>query len=140
MALAMIDDAFEQIDEDQHWTDWLIEGAKRLRSVMLSYRDGARLFAGYRPRGRHGRMDPDTFLGPLRAAGFSRLEAHSAAIIIGRFTFGWTVDEQAANERPLSQEEEPPLDPEELFEYGLGTIIAGLKARLSDRSQILTLG
>lgn len=134
MAVAMLDDAYGPIDPNQAWTDWLSESARRLRSVMLSYRDGARLFAGYRPRGPHGRMDPDTVLGPLRAAGFSTLEALSAAIVVARFTFGWTVDEQAANERPPSPEEEALLDPEELFEFGLGTIIAGLKARLAERS------
>jgi TetR/AcrR family tetracycline transcriptional repressor len=131
MAMAMMDDAFGPLDPSQHWTDWLVEGASRIRSVMLSYRDGARLFAGYRPRESHGRMDPATFLGPLLAAGFSADEAHSIATVIGRFTFGWTVDEQATMERPPSPQEEPHLDPNELFEFGLATIIDGLKARLA---------
>jgi TetR/AcrR family tetracycline transcriptional repressor len=130
----MIEASYGQVDPNQHWTDWLVDGARRLRAVMLSYRDGARLFAGFRPRGPHGRMDPDTLLGPLRAAGFSRLEAVSAAIVISRFTFGWTVDEQAAMERPFAPDEEPRLDPNELFEFGLGTIIAGLKTRLAERA------
>ena len=134
MALAMIEASYGEVAPNQHWTDWLIDGAKRLRSVMLSYRDGGRLLAGFRPRGAHGRMDPDTILEPLRAAGFSKLEAISAAIVISRFTFGWTVDEQAALERPPSPTEKPPFDPDELFEFGLSAIIAGLNVRLAERA------
>jgi hypothetical protein len=53
-----------------------------------------------------------------------------AAITVAQFTFGWTMDEQAASGRaPPSPEHR--LDPNEGFEFGLGTIIAGLKARLA---------
>src|SRR5215469_16282537 len=70
MARALLADAYGPIREDQDWTQWLIEGARRLRKTMLSYRDSAQLIAGYRPTGPHGRMDPEAFFGPLKAAGF----------------------------------------------------------------------
>jgi TetR/AcrR family tetracycline transcriptional repressor len=136
MALAMLADADGPVNPDHDWAEWLLDRARLLRNVMLSYRDGARLFAGFRPKGPHGRVDPDAFWEPLRNAGFSKAEALSIAIIVFRFTFGWTDDEQAAVQRPS-----PPLPPdigklptpEELFEFGLATIIAGVKTRFADR-------
>ena len=133
MALAMLAEASEPVVKTEDWAEWLLKRARRLREVMLSYRDGARLFAGYRPAGPHGRVDPDAFLEPLVAAGFSRTEALSVAIIVFRFTFGWTDDEQNAAERGSEDPVENLLDPDQLFEFGLAMIIEGAKARFADR-------
>ena len=130
MALALLAETFGQLKLDQPWDEWLCEGARRLRRVMLSYRDGARLLAGYRPKGPHGRVDPETFFGPLRAAGFSKIDALWAAIIVHRFTFGWTMDEQAAMDR-APPPPDLPFDPADGFEFGLSTIVEGLRARLA---------
>ncbi len=133
MARSMLADAYGPISEDQDWTEWLIEGARRLRRTMLSYRDSARLIAGYRPTGPHGRMDPEAFFGPLKAAGFGWPDAAWAAITMAQFTFGFTMDEQAALDRGA----EGRLDPDQGFEFGIRTIIAGLKARLAaDRVEV----
>lgn len=129
MARALLADAFGPIRPGQDWAEWLRDGARRTRRAMLSYRDGARLLAGYRPTGPHGRVDPEAFFGPLRDAGFVMPDAAWAAITVFQFTFGFTMDEQAAMDRgpPL----EKRLDPDEGFEFGLGTIIAGLRAHLA---------
>jgi TetR/AcrR family tetracycline transcriptional repressor len=132
MALAMLAEASEPAPQTADWAEWLLARARRLRAVMLSYRDGARLFAGYRPAGPHGRVDPDAFLEPLTKAGFSRTEAFSVAIIVFRFTFGWTDDEQNAAERAPGPPPDHIPDPEQLFEFGLATIIAGVRARFGD--------
>jgi TetR/AcrR family tetracycline transcriptional repressor len=133
MALAMLAEASEPHLKAGDWADWLLKRARRLREVMLSYRDGARLFAGYRPSGPHGRVDPDAFLEPLVAAGFSRTDAFSVAIIVFRFTFGWTDDEQNAAERGTEDPVENLPDPDQLFEFGLAMIIEGAKVRFADR-------
>ena len=133
MARALLGDAYGPLRPGQDWAQWLSDGARRLREAMLSYRDGARLLAGYRPSGPHGRVDPATFFGPLQAAGFPMPDAVWAAITVAQFTFGWTMDEQAASERAPPPAERR-LDPNEGFEFGLGTIIAGLRARLAART------
>jgi len=130
MARALLADAYGPIREGQDWTEWLTAGARRLRRTMLSYRDSAQLIAGYRPTGPHGRMDPENFFGPLSAAGFPWPDAAWAAITMAQFTFGFTMDEQAA----LGRGPPPPekrLNPDEGFEFGIRTILTGLKAQLA---------
>ena len=53
-----------------------------------------------------------------------------AAITMAQFTFGFTMDEQAALDRgPLPPEKR--LNPDEGFEFGIRTILTGLKAQLA---------
>ena len=100
-----------------------------MRRVLLSYRDGAQLLAGHRPSGPHGRMDRALVFGPLLEAGFKLEDALWSTLTVGLFTFGWTMDEQAASNR--NPPFDPKFDPERGFEFGLSTIIAGLKAQLA---------
>ena len=130
MARSLLSDAYGPIGEDQDWTEWLMAGARKLRRTMLAYRDSARLIAGYRPTGPHGRMDPESFFGPLKAAGFPWPDAAWAAITMAQFTFGFTMDEQAALDRGPPPPEKR-LDSNEGFEFGLRTILEGLKLRLA---------
>jgi TetR/AcrR family tetracycline transcriptional repressor len=134
MSRFLLSDSFGPIREGQDWTDWMIESARRLRRTMLSYRDSARLIAGYRPTGPHGRMDPEAFFGPLRDAGFPWPDAAWAAITMAQFTFGFTMDEQAAAGRG-SLPPEKRLDSNQGFEFGIQTILEGLKARLAAHVQ-----
>ena len=134
MARSLLADAYGPIGEDQEWTEWLLEGARRLRRTMLAYRDSARLIAGYRPTGPHGRMDPEAFFGPLRAAGFAWPDAAWAAITMAQFTFGFTMDEQAALDRGPAPPEKR-LDSSQGFEFGIQTILVGLKARLAAHAE-----
>ena len=133
MARALISDAYGPLGPGQDWAEWLIEGARRLRRTMLSYRDSAQLIAGYRPTGPHGRMDPEAFFGPLLAAGFAWPDAAWAAITMAQFTFGFTMDEQAALDRDPGLEKR--LDPDQGFEFGIQTILVGLKARLAAHAE-----
>ena len=130
MARALLSDAFLALDANQDWAPWLEEGARRLRRQLLSYRDGARLLAGYRPSAPHGRLEPKVALGPLVEA-FGIPDAIWALLTASRFAFGWAMDEQAALGR--SPPFKPPFDPENGFEFGLSVIIAGLQARLAAR-------
>lgn len=128
MALALLQDAYGPMAPGQDWARWLTDGARRLRRSLLSYRDGARLLAGFRPSSPHGRMDPKVALASLVEA-FGMPDAVWALLTVNRFTLGWTMDEQVALGRdpPFSG----PLDPDEGFEFALGVIIDGLKARLA---------
>ena len=133
MARALVTHSYGPMQPGQTWAEWLSEGARALRKAMLSYRDGARLLAGFRPGREQGRLDPEVMFGPLTAAGFSRGESFYAVLTVGQFTFGWTMDEQAAMER--GHGDGPWLKPDEGFEFGLATIITGLKARLANPSE-----
>lgn len=126
MAKAIVGDAFAALDTALPWDQWLCEGARRLRRELLSYRDGARLLAGFRPSGPHGRIEFKKMFAPLEEI-FGMPGVIFALRTVHLFTFGWTMDEQAAMDR--SPAFAPPFDPEQGFEYGLATIIAGLRAR-----------
>ncbi len=130
MAKALLADAFEPLDPAMPWDEWLCEGARRMRRELLAYRDGARLLAGLRPSSAHGRIDFARIFAPLQDAGFGMPGIIFAVRTVNLFTFGWTMDEQAAADRSPPAEP-PPFDPEQGFEYGLATIIAGLRARLA---------
>jgi TetR/AcrR family tetracycline transcriptional repressor len=129
MALTLLQDAYGAMQPGEDWARWLTDGARRLRRALLSYRDGARLLAGFRPSSPHGRMDPKAALAPLVAA-FGFPDALWALLTVNRFTFGWAMDEQAAMGRdpPFTG----PLDPEEGFEFALAVFIAGLHARRAE--------
>lgn len=129
MVLALMAEASRPPEPDEDWADWLAAGARRIRKAMLSYRDGARLLAGYRPSDPHTRLGARIVFAHLQAAGFGMPDALWALITVRQFTFGWTMDEQAAEGRPP-----PPgicLDPEAGFEYGLAVVIAGLRQKLA---------
>ena len=129
MAMALVAEAHVPLKPGEDWAEWIAVGARRMRRALLSYRDGARLLAGHRPTGPNGRLEGAVFFGPLREAGFGVEDAKWAMLTIGLFTFGWTMDEQAASSRDPPFD--PKLDPDRGFEFGLSTIIAGLKARLA---------
>ena len=128
MALVLLQDAYGPMAPGEDWAQWMVDGARQLRRSLLSSRDGARLLAGFRPSSPHGRMDPKVALAPLVAA-FGMPDALWALLTVNRFTFGWTMDEQAALDRdpPFAG----PLNTEEGFEFGLGAIVAGLATRLA---------
>jgi TetR/AcrR family tetracycline transcriptional repressor len=133
MSMTLLSESFAPRRPDEDWSDWLLETARRLRRALLSYRDSARLIAGYRPKGPHGRVDPEVFFGSLREAGFAWPDAAWAAITVAQFTFGFTMDEQAALDR--DPKTEGRLDPNQGFEFGVATIITGLKMRLATQSE-----
>ena len=131
MARALIAEAFGPIQPDEDWADWLMRMARQLRRTLLSHRDGARVMAGYRPNSAHGRLDAEVIFRPLIQAGFPMPDALWAMLAVSRFSFGWAMDEQAAVGR--TPPPGPRLDPEQGFEFGLETVIAGLKARAAAR-------
>jgi TetR/AcrR family tetracycline transcriptional repressor len=110
---------------DFDWREWLAEGARRIRREILSHRDGAQVFVGYR------RTPERVAFGPTPAALIlSRigLDLRESALIIqtmGRFVIGWTLDEQTANAgTPENQDAD--------FEFALAMMVRGAEVTASE--------
>lgn len=120
------------------WQDWLLTNAISFRRTLLSYRDGARLHAGTRPRqGHFGTIEAQITL--LCDAGFSSEEAITLLMMLGRFIVGWVLEEQQTNELDTQIEPDENLfplmaeggrilqeiSPDEIFEKSIHIIITG---------------
>ena len=127
MGRTLLAGAYGPLEPGQDWTRWMMQGAREVRRRLLSYRDGARILAGFRPTKPMGRLSVAPWIAPLVNAGFSEVDAVWAMLTVGLFTFGWTMDEQAAQDRNFS----PKISPDVGFEFGVETILLGLKARLA---------
>ncbi|APY89861.1 TetR family transcriptional regulator [Streptomyces alfalfae] len=134
------------------WGERLAALARAMRTALLGHRDGARVFAGTHATGANILGYADTVVGLLREAGFADDDAARALYTVANFTVGHTLEEQAA----LHPGEERPADPgllrdaveagayphlgatlpalasgdfDRLFEFGLGLLVDGLRAR-----------
>ncbi|MEU8385725.1 TetR/AcrR family transcriptional regulator C-terminal domain-containing protein [Streptosporangium sp. NPDC048865] len=135
MAATMIEDAFAHLARPgpgQDWAGWLAERGRALRRSLLSRRDGARLHIGARPVGNRDAIS-DSAIEVLGEAGFSPAEARRAVLVISRYTVGWVVEEQASADRPAPGECSETADAD--FDYGLSTILAGLRATLDAQAR-----
>ena len=96
MAGEMVQSLWQPPRAGQPWEDWLRQNAAGFRAAMLGLRDGARLMIGRRPAPLDGAAHPDHLLAPLMDGGFSVAAARQVLALTGKFTLGWTLDEQAA--------------------------------------------
>lgn len=110
------------------WEDWLTEGARRIRRMALSRRDGAQIMARRRPMApaspKHFRNNVQT----LMRSGLSELECKLAMQTMRRFAIGSALQEQATPDAPA---DDIVLSGEEGFEFGLQAIVDGLRARIA---------
>ncbi|MEV8631217.1 TetR/AcrR family transcriptional regulator C-terminal domain-containing protein [Streptosporangium sp. NPDC051023] len=137
------------------WEEWVTDSIRRLRRVMLRYRDGARMMAGTHV------TDPAIFritelsLRTMQDAGFSLREAARTFPTLLHYTIGFTIEEQArtgvsygddnpylpgrialsldAERFPLTTRALDDLfdpDGDASFEHGLQVILSGMRARL----------
>jgi TetR/AcrR family transcriptional regulator, tetracycline repressor protein len=142
---------------DAPWQQWILRSNRDLRAMLLSYRDGAKVFSGTY-------LTDDTLLQatelPLRkltAAGFSVRDAAHGWATAYSYTIGFVIEEQAVQPRPGERDNryDPShrarrLDAErfplalaagqevftgfdERFDHGLELIIAGLEQALLAR-------
>lgn len=112
MAAAVLVDAVREFvpDEDATWEEWAASYGRGLRRMLLSYRDGAKVFSGtyladtdlYEPMERALRRATD--------AGFTLAEATSAWMTIYCYTVGFAIEEQAVHPRPGERDERYDLD------------------------------
>jgi TetR/AcrR family transcriptional regulator, tetracycline repressor protein len=117
--------------------------ARDFRAVALRHAPAVPLLASragaaYAAAGRMATVG----IAELEAAGFDRATAIRAARTVARYVVGFTLAEAGATEVPPDAADLPPAlgelieavardDPEELFTFGLETLLDGLEVRLS---------
>jgi TetR/AcrR family transcriptional regulator, tetracycline repressor protein len=94
------------------WEDLVAELAHRLRGVLLSHRDGARVFVSSLGLGPNPAESAEVFLGTLREAGFSLELAAYAMNTVASFVTGFVLTEQSA----LIESEKFQGAPDEMIE------------------------
>ena len=119
MAGEMLRPVWQPPRPGQGWADWLGQGAVLYRQAMRTRRDGAQLMIGRRPVAADGHVDD--LLAPLMASGFSGGAARQALAVIGRFTLGWTLEEQAG-----IGGQDGDAAPDTAFGEGLALVLAGI--------------
>jgi TetR/AcrR family transcriptional regulator, tetracycline repressor protein len=93
------------------WEENLVAMAWGLRRMLLSYRDGAKVFSGTRLTDDSFYGSMDTLLRTLTDAGASVRDAVCGFSTVYNYTVGFTVEEQAVH--PMPGERDPGYDLEQ---------------------------
>jgi TetR/AcrR family tetracycline transcriptional repressor len=128
------------------WRNWLADNGRSFRRALLAYRDGARLHAGTKPNSMQlGRIMAK--LDYLVGAGLPEQDAAMALYVIGQFTIGCVLEEQASSAHAREEQEKTLRDAglsdsaldvarkvetdggETVFEFGMGLLLDGLDVR-----------
>jgi TetR/AcrR family tetracycline transcriptional repressor len=138
----------------QPWWEWLAKRARLQFQALISHRDAALVVAGNRPT-EASLPDIEQMLDSLVAVGFPPAEALRVILSIGNYVIGCAVERQAEEARTADPERDPPLLEQAAalpnlraaiasldqpgpaagdtgFEYGLGLLIDGIRARHAD--------
>jgi AcrR family transcriptional regulator len=139
------------LDPADTWRERLLKANRGLRTALLGYRDGARVFSGTRFTGTDHAPALEANLRLLTAAGFTLAQAADAGRTANAFTIGFVIEEQGM--RPFRGEAREGLDLGERarllaefplaaavgeflfddydrqFEEGLAIVLAGIAAR-----------
>jgi AcrR family transcriptional regulator len=140
------------------WQEQLRDMARRMRAVMTSHRDLARVSLGRWPLGPNALRWLEWILMVTRGAGIPDRDAARVGFLFPLYVIGFVLDQDAAGPLPLAQgvtleqmlgnvrdyfrsldahfpniasvaDEIVGGDTDERFEYGLDVLIAGLEAR-----------
>ncbi|MGW6277169.1 TetR/AcrR family transcriptional regulator C-terminal domain-containing protein [Kribbella sp. NPDC055071] len=145
-----VNDGLEAPRKGIDWTEWLTGRARALRQMMLTYRDGARVFAGSYMDESDLPRSVELTLATLVDAGFTLEDAARGFPVVYHYTIGFTIEEQArtgadykgenpytstplttSTRYPLTTQAGPHLfesRTDQAFEAGLQVILTGLKA------------
>lgn len=159
MATTVLVDSIEKFgppDDTMGWIELAETYGRGLREMLLSHRDGAKMFSGTYLTDDSVYASMERSIRVLSRAGFTPRDAVRGLNVIYCYTVGFTIEEQAVHPRPgernpqYDQEaraervEELPLvaetgaevldNFEDRFEHGLQVIIAGLRAGLPGRA------
>ncbi|MFF8725350.1 TetR/AcrR family transcriptional regulator C-terminal domain-containing protein [Streptomyces sp. NPDC015171] len=139
------------LDPADTWQERLLKSNRGLRTALLGYRDGARVFSGSRFTGADHAGELEANLRLLTGAGFTLAQAVDAGRAAHAYTVGFVIEEQGV--QPLPGERREGYDVEERarrlagyplaaeagqllfegydrqFEEGLALLIAGIGAR-----------
>jgi TetR/AcrR family transcriptional regulator, tetracycline repressor protein len=142
--------------DDLRWDAWVTESARRLRSGLLAYRDGAKVFAGTYVTDDSLFAAMEDTLRRLTRAGFTLRDAVQGYSTVYSYTIGFTIEEQGVTLEPGGEPDERydldrrdqridreryPLalaagkevfgtSRDERFAYGLELIVFGLRRKL----------
>jgi AcrR family transcriptional regulator len=112
MATTMLRDlsgAAKPPDARQSWAEFMAETAQGLRRMLLSYRDGAKVFSGTRLTDDTLYASMDVSLRKLVDAGFSLRDAVCGFSTVYNYTVGFTIEEQAVHPLPGKPNEQYDL-------------------------------
>ncbi|MEU2380080.1 TetR/AcrR family transcriptional regulator C-terminal domain-containing protein [Streptomyces misionensis] len=139
------------LDPADTWQQRLLETNRGLRTALLAYRDGAKVFSGSRFTGTEHAPAQEAILRLLTETGLSLTQAVHAVRTAYAYTIGFVTEEQGV--KPLPNERREGYDIEdrarrmaafplaaeagrllfdgydEQFEEGLAVVIAGIAAR-----------
>lgn len=127
MSGAMFAEALPEPDLESanfDWEDWLARGARGIRKVALSRRDGALVMARARPVMSEEGREYEQMARTLERSGLSEEDARLTLLALGRYAMGWVLFEQAAERRTIAGGDDG-------FEFGLQTFLAGVRARVA---------
>jgi len=85
---------------EANWPEWTEQFGKRLREVLLRYRDGARIFSGRYLTDVSFYENMETSLRKLTDAGFSLRNATQGLNTVYCYAIGFAIEEQAVYPRP----------------------------------------
>ncbi|MDT8911586.1 TetR/AcrR family transcriptional regulator C-terminal domain-containing protein [Amycolatopsis sp. PS_44_ISF1] len=154
LMFAELNDGLEAPRAGEDWADWVAGRIRATRRTMLSYRDGARVFAGTYIAESELPRSLELTLGTMVDAGFSVRDAARGFPVLYHYAVGFTIEEQArtgaayvdhnpyhadelgeavdAQRFPLTAQAAGQLfevRTDEGFEDGLQVILAGLRTR-----------
>ncbi|WP_069160125.1 TetR/AcrR family transcriptional regulator C-terminal domain-containing protein [Nocardia altamirensis] len=98
MARTVFVAAVDGVEAPRHgvdWQDWMVELAGRLRTSMLRYRDGAKVFAGTYINDEAMWRTVELALRTLEDADFSVADGGRVFAIMLHYTVGFVIEEQA---------------------------------------------
>jgi TetR/AcrR family transcriptional regulator, tetracycline repressor protein len=155
LAAAILDQAlagWREPQPGQPWWEWLAARARVMRAALLAHRDSALMVSGNRPA-ESSLPGIERQLQALAGAGFEPRDGLLALLTLNAYVIGDVIDQQAEDGQHRPPADEPvagtapsamgpggpyPLlrtaasgmsSPDDRFEYGLGVLIDGLRAR-----------
>ncbi|MER6219835.1 TetR/AcrR family transcriptional regulator C-terminal domain-containing protein [Streptomyces sp900105755] len=140
-----------RLDPTESWQNVLRTTGRGLRTALLGYRDGAKVFSGSRFTGIEHAPEQEAYLRVMTEAGFTLAQAVRAGLTTNAYVIGFVIEEQGVvplpgerregydiEERarllagfPLAAEAGREMfdDYDQHFEEGLEIVVAGIGAR-----------
>ncbi|MFR0357683.1 TetR/AcrR family transcriptional regulator C-terminal domain-containing protein [Streptomyces sediminimaris] len=140
-----------ELDPADTWQERLLKANRGLRTALLGYRDGAKVFSGTRFTGTDHAPALEADLRLLSSAGFTLAQAVDAGRTANSFTIGFVIEEQGMRPSPEAARErldigertrrmtDFPLaaaagellfgDYDRQFEEGLALVVTGIATR-----------
>jgi TetR/AcrR family transcriptional regulator, tetracycline repressor protein len=127
MVERMLTESIRNPAPGEAWQNWLHDVGMAQRRNFLSHRDSGRIIAIAPPTELTRNQVMPMLMAPLVEAGFGTEDAVAAAGTFASFLLGWVIYEQSAE---ASSYIASLVDLTTAFEFGLKTLIDGLRQRL----------